>query len=235
MSEVIVARGAGFCPGVRAAAERLARRMASRAPGERIVTLGHLIHNEDYNRSLAEQGVVAVTADELESLAARASEGEPVTVFIRAHGITKSTREQLMELSRKNPHFGFVDCTCTFVEKIHRIAAEKNKDAGACVFLCVGSEKHPEVEGFMSAFEGEKYVFSKAEELQAFLEDKNRPDFSSKVPVMVAQTTQNLTEWKKCQKLLKKYYTQPLIQYVMLRTCAKPRPQHLLPHATGWW
>ncbi len=211
MSEAVIARNAGFCPGVRAATERLQRRIDTRAAGERIFTLGHLIHNEDYNRSLAARGVVAIGADELEGVAATATENAPVTVFIRAHGITVQTRALLERLHKENPYFAFVDCTCVFVEKIHRIAREKNNERDRCVFICLGSAKHPEVEGFMSCFEGEKYVFATAEELQAALSGENRPDFSSKVPVIVAQTTQKLTEWKKTQKIFENLCTNALI------------------------
>ncbi|MBQ9777330.1 MAG: 4-hydroxy-3-methylbut-2-enyl diphosphate reductase, partial [Clostridia bacterium] len=49
MSEVVVAANAGFCPGVKIATRLLADRIAARRAGERIFTLGHLIHNEDYN------------------------------------------------------------------------------------------------------------------------------------------------------------------------------------------
>ena len=211
MSEVTVASNAGFCPGVRAATERLRRRIEQKKQGERIFTLGHLIHNEDYIRSLEEQGVHAVTQEALEQLAASTTAESPVTVFIRAHGITCETRERLEALAARYEGFTFVDCTCVFVEKIHRIADQKNEDADRYVFLCIGSEKHPEVEGFMSRFKGEKHVFSCAAEMEAVLCGENRPDFSSKTPVMVAQTTQNLTEWKKCQKLLQKVYTNPFI------------------------
>ena len=211
MCEVLIARHAGFCPGVRAATERLQQRLSARASGERIFTLGHLIHNEDYNRSLALQGVRSVGADELESLAREAGKNAPVTVFIRAHGITRQTRERLEELHATYPYFAFEDCTCVFVEKIHRIAREKNTEADKYVFLCLGSAHHPEVEGFMSCFTGEKYVFANAAELESALCGENRPDFSSKIPVMVAQTTQNLTEWKKSQKILQNLFTKPLI------------------------
>ena len=115
MCEVILAKNAGFCPGVRAATERLRRRIESRSPNERIFTLGHLIHNEDYIRSLADQGVIAVSNSDLEPLAATATPTSPVTVFIRAHGITCDTRALLERLATENPHFSFVDCTCVFV------------------------------------------------------------------------------------------------------------------------
>ncbi len=210
MIEVVVAENAGFCPGVRAATIKLADRISARREGERLYTLGHLIHNEDYNRSLEEQGVFAVKAEELSALAATATPEQPVTVFIRAHGIPTSTRRMLFELSESHPGFSFVDCTCPFVSKIHRIAADSSADGGdrKHIFLCIGSEHHPEVEGFMSCFEGEKHVFADAEELERAL---GGLDFASKRPIMVAQTTQKLTEWKKSQKILKNYCTNALI------------------------
>ncbi len=208
MSEIILAENAGFCPGVRAATERLARRMAEGRRGERLFTLGHLIHNEDYNRSLEEAGVVAVAAEELPAIAAAASAAHPATVFIRAHGISCDIRELLDRLAASNPHFSFEDCTCPFVSKIHRIALEQDAERDQTVFICIGSATHPEVEGFMSCFGGEKYVFSNAAELEkgVILSNSLQKKF-----VMVAQTTQKLTEWKKCQKLLKKYCTNALI------------------------
>ena len=210
MSRVIVARHAGFCPGVRAATERLMQRLCTAVEGERIFTLGQLIHNDDFVRSLEERGVHTILADELPMLAASATESSPVTVLIRAHGIPVDVREMLERAARENPFFAFLDCTCPFVEKLHRIASEHDAERDKYVFICVGSETHPEVAGFMSCFGGEKHVFRNAEALRIAL-DSSRLDFSSKVPVMVAQTTQNLTEWKNCQKLLKKYCTNPFI------------------------
>ncbi|MBR7181206.1 MAG: hypothetical protein IKD28_00280, partial [Clostridia bacterium] len=126
MSEVIVAKNAGFCPGVRSATERLAKRIATRGTHEVLVTLGHLIHNEDYNNGLLAQGVRAVRAEDLPALAAGATPEAPITVFIRAHGIPVGTRSLLERLAQEHPGFSFEDCTCPFVSKIHRIAAEKD-------------------------------------------------------------------------------------------------------------
>ncbi len=210
--EVTVAKSAGFCPGVRAATDRLATRMENARHGERIFTLGHLIHNEEYNRMLEARGVTAVSAGELAALAATATAEAPVTVFIRAHGISRDARAELEALAAAHEGFSFVDCTCPFVTKIHRIAEDfTNRGADKYIFLCIGNAAHPEVEGFMSCFVGESYVFSDYVSFeQAVLGDLGAK-FLSKVPVMVAQTTQKLTEWKKCQKLLKKVSTNALI------------------------
>jgi len=210
MSQVIIAKNAGFCPGVRAATDRLERRMREAVVGERLYTLGHLIHNEDYNLALEKAGVKAVSPQELSAIAAATDGGESAKVFIRAHGITQETRRLLEALSQKHPGFSFEDCTCPFVSKIHRIAKDMGQGEGKKnrIFICIGSEKHPEVEGFMSCFDGEGYVFANAAALEERIEQLKQ---TGKELVMVAQTTQKLTEWKKSQKVLKKYCTNALI------------------------
>ena len=49
---VTVAKNAGFCFGVARATKAVESEMANHPAGERIFTLGRLIHNEDYNRRL---------------------------------------------------------------------------------------------------------------------------------------------------------------------------------------
>ena len=213
MREIIVAKNAGFCPGVKAATDRLERAVATRQAGERIFTLGHLIHNEEYNEGLAARGVLPVTAGEIDALAASATPSAPVTLLIRAHGVGRDVSERLASLSAENSAFTVLDCTCPFVTKIHRIATDMCRDgAGEThIFICIGNGKHPEVEGFMSCFTGEKYVFADEAALRAAIFTYLLPKFSAKTPIMVAQTTQNFEEWKKCQKLLKKVCTNALI------------------------
>ena len=89
--QYVVARHAGFCSGVKRATDRLGEKLKDRAPGERLFTLGHLIHNELYNGELERRGVRSVSPEELPALAASASDTAPVTLFIRAHGIPNET------------------------------------------------------------------------------------------------------------------------------------------------
>ena len=116
-----IAKNAGFCFGVKRATDRLEEAIA-RGTGEKLYTLGTLIHNDVYNKQLAEQGVRITTGEEIGSLAESASEQAPVRVFVRAHGIPREDRERLDLLCQKYPHFHYEDCTCPFVSKIHRIA-----------------------------------------------------------------------------------------------------------------
>ena len=208
MSEkIIVAKHAGFCFGVKRATDTVEAEIAR--GGRRIYTLGHLIHNPVYLKRLEEQGVYSVTLDEVEKIAADATEQEPAVLFLRAHGVPRETEKRLEELCEIYPHFSYVDCTCPYVKKIHRIAAECDGEAHS--FVLMGDVLHPEVVGIMSYFDGEKYVFASSEELESSFCQDCIGEMHKKTPVFAAQTTYNLSEWKKTQKILKKLYTNPII------------------------
>ncbi len=205
MRTVTVAENAGFCFGVKRATDRLEQAIREAAPGERIFTLGHLIHNETYLASLRQRGVESIDNDALSAVAAEAGDGHPVTVLVRAHGCPRQVVQQMCELEQQNPYFHWIDCTCPYVKKIHQIAADCHAETD--FFVLIGTAEHPEVVGIMSYFEGEKYVFSSAEEMEWAFSQKGRDDLHKKNPVMVAQTTQNLVNWHKSQKIIKKLYT----------------------------
>ena len=207
--KITVAENAGFCFGVKRATDDLEAAIKNKKGRERIYTLGTLIHNESYNEWLASQGVGVTDMSKAEQLAASATEDSPVTVFIRAHGIPKQDEEHLLTLSRENPFFSYVDCTCPYVKKIHRIAAKYSSDEN--VFILLGGADHPEVIGILSYFEYEKHTFSSAKEFQEAIENGELVNLTNKQPVLAAQTTQKLAEWKKTQEILKKVYTNPLI------------------------
>ena len=207
--KVTVAETAGFCFGVKRATESLESALAGQKKGERIYTLGTLIHNETYNKSLADRGVGVTDMEGVRAIAESADESSPVKVFVRAHGIPKEDEARLEGYAEANPYFQYVDCTCPFVKKIHRIAAEHSSDEN--VFLLLGSASHPEVVGIMSYFEYDKFVFDSAEKLCELLSSEKWKDYTKKTPILAAQTTQNLSEWKKTQQILKNLYTNPLI------------------------
>ena len=206
---VTVAKNAGFCFGVKRATDNLERAIEQKREGERIYTLGNIIHNDIYNRSLAQKGVLVASIGDMRGIAETACAASPVTVFIRAHGIPKQDEELLAELSAANEYFRYEDCTCPFVKKIHKIAVENcGKDS---FFLLFGMEEHPEVVGIMSYAECEKKVFSSADELLAMIERGELSSMGEKTPIIASQTTQKMSEWKKSQKILKKLYTNALI------------------------
>ena len=114
--QVIVAENAGFCFGVARATAAVEQEMHSHPAGERIFTLGRLIHNDTYNQRLAAGGVSVIGVADIKRLATEASADAPVKVFVRAHGMTAETENILNECAAANPHFSYVDCTCSFVK-----------------------------------------------------------------------------------------------------------------------
>ncbi len=209
---VIVAKNAGFCFGVGRATKAVEAAIADRAPGERIFTLGQLIHNETYTRRLKDAGVEVTSAEELPALCAEASGQAPVKVYVRAHGMTEETEALLRDCAARNPYFTGVDCTCFFVKKIHDICREQSllnersiRETGRPdrVLLVLGTADHPEVVGFLSRSKGENPASSNAGELEALLTPETVAKWADMSVVMVAQTTQKTDEYEKSKKILK--------------------------------
>ncbi|MBQ4091098.1 MAG: 4-hydroxy-3-methylbut-2-enyl diphosphate reductase [Clostridia bacterium] len=207
--KVTVAENAGFCFGVARAAKAVEDEIARAVKGQRIYTLGKLIHNDTYNAYLESCGVGVAQTEELCELAQSANEQSPVKVFVRAHGIPAGVMKKLEELSKSNPHFSYVDCTCVFVNKIHKIVSEHNDRDG--LLLVLGNKDHPEVQGFCSCFEGKIVTFENSDQLEELIDLGIIGNDCAKTPIAVAQTTQNLGEWEKIKKVLQKLYTNPLI------------------------
>lgn len=221
--QIIVAKNAGFCFGVGRATAAVEKEMATAVPGERIFTLGRLIHNQTYTQRLRDGGVAVISAEDIPRLVREATAEKPVKVFVRAHGMTAETEACLMSCAAANPHFSYVDCTCSYVRKIHRICAEQSAlnqvsvertGEGDRFLLVLGSADHPEVVGFLSRFKGETFVFPTADALATLIREgklpQNEKNRVQKCPVMVAQTTHNLEEWEKSKKVLKNVYTNSL-------------------------
>ena len=217
---VVVAKNAGFCMGVARATKRVEAAMQDNRSGERIFTLGRLIHNDIYNERLRAGGVEVIDTDRILPLAKEASEDAPVRVFVRAHGMTADTEALLERCAASNPHFSFEDCTCSYVKKIHRIVSEQSelgrqaREAGKAseerFLLMLGSAAHPEVVGTLSRFDGDSFVFSSADELRQAIENGLSDRICDKVPILVAQTTHNLGEWEKTKKILENIYTKSI-------------------------
>ena len=186
---------AGFCPGVRRADETVQKTLASGR--SRVYTLGNLIHNRLYNEELAARGALSISYEDVTDIY-NANPCAPMTLIIRTHGITKERYESLKEFEATHPYFTLIDATCPFVKKIHKIASENTDES--TVFLLYSDPNHPEAIGTMSYAHGEKYAFSSADELLSY-------DLSSKLPILCAQTTQNLVEFEKIKKFLKKLCT----------------------------
>ena len=182
---VKVIEHAGFCFGVSRAVDFLNQEVeAGTSP---LYTLGPIIHNPQIIQEMADKGVeIADTVRDV------AFDG---TAVVRAHGIPKEDLQYL-----KDHNIRFIDATCPFVEKIHRIVEKEQEN----IILIGGNPDHPEVQGIKSYCGEQCFVFRNADELVEIAE--NNADFSSKYIVVVWQTTFNLIEFEKCSKILKKKF-----------------------------
>ncbi len=199
---IIVSENAGFCFGVRRATDAIEGLIEKKRPGDIVCTLGKLIHNEQYTEHLAQNGVDIVSSEQIEELFERAKSGVSVTLVTRTHGIENQTQDTLETYANECSNFKVVDSTCPYVKKIHKIAKEESKEN--TVFIVIGQKDHPEVRSIWSYIKGEGHIFACADELENYLTSAK---IAEKEVIMVAQTTQKLTEWKKCQEILKKYCT----------------------------
>ncbi len=195
-----VADHAGFCFGVRRAVEA-AQSLADSAPYQRIYTLGKLIHNPHVVERLERAGVGVLAEDTVIATALSATPDSPVTVLIRAHGTLRPIMERLEQIAAQNSAFTVIDCTCPFVKKIHTIVARETADGTPLIVS--GNPDHPEVRGIVSYAGGEAFVIPSAE-------DTDLCNFSNKKAIIVAQTTQKLAEWYKCQLFCKNHCTNPV-------------------------
>ena len=206
---VRVGEKSGFCFGVKRATSLLEEKLTNKRAGERVYTLGKLIHNDGYIEKLRAMGAEITDESRLDEIAEGATENTPVTLFLRAHGVTAECERRIREMGEKNKHFSFVDCTCPYVKKIHRIVEENSSPDN--MLLLFGHSEHPETKGIISRFDGEKHVFSTADELNEAIENGTLCNLDKKTPIIAAQTTQNSVEWNKSQKILKLLYTKPKI------------------------
>ncbi|MGN1123754.1 MAG: bifunctional 4-hydroxy-3-methylbut-2-enyl diphosphate reductase/30S ribosomal protein S1, partial [Eubacterium sp.] len=181
-----LAKTAGFCFGVDRAVNLVYELVEK---GEKVCTLGPIIHNLQVVKNLEEKGVKII--DDVSECP------DGYTVVIRTHGVEKSVVDKAESTNVK-----FINATCPFVLKIHKIVSQQEEGT---VTLIAGDENHPEVKGIRSYCKGESFVFKNEDELKEILEKNAICENSSLI--CVSQTTFSLKEWKKCEKILKKLYT----------------------------
>ena len=131
--EVLLAKSAGFCFGVKRAVDRVYELAQTSA---KIYTYGPIIHNEEVVGDLEKKGVSVIeTKEELSQI----KEG---VIVIRSHGVAKEIYDQIEQQGLE-----CVDATCPFVKRIHNIVEKES--ANGKQILIIGNAGHPEVEGIM--------------------------------------------------------------------------------------
>ena len=176
--EVIVAKTAGFCFGVKRAVDKVYEQIEH--AGKTIYTYGPIIHNEEVVKDFEEKGVrVIESEEELKAL-------HDGIVIIRSHGVGKHVYDILEENGIE-----IVDATCPFVKKIHNIAQDKNQ-AGRRLII-IGNESHPEVQGIKGWGNDNTLVVETPDQVD------NLPFSEGEKLCIVSQTTFN---YKKFQDLV---------------------------------
>lgn len=183
--KVKTAKTAGFCFGVKRAVDKVYELIENGVSP--IYTLGPIIHNEEVVSDFEKKGVTVISEEDIPKL----REG---TVVIRSHGVGRRIYDML-----KTAGISFVDVTCPFVLKIHRIV-ERESRAGKQIII-FGDPSHPEVKGICGWCEGSCTVLRNREDAENFVPDTGR------IPCIVSQTTFNYNKFKELVEILcKKRY-----------------------------
>lgn len=179
--EILLAKTAGFCPGVKRAVDMVYEETNK----GNVYTYGPIIHNEEVVKDLESKGVhVLESEQQLKQL-------ESGTVVIRSHGIERKIYDLIKEKS-----LDLVDATCPFVKKIHNIV-DKDSKAGHQIII-VGNKNHPEVEGICGWCNIPPIVLETVEEAENLT-------ISGEKPIsLVAQTTFNYKNFNKVVEIFKR-------------------------------
>lgn len=175
--EIILAKSAGFCFGVKLAVDCV----YEKSKEDKIYTYGPIIHNKNVVKDLEKQGVEII--ENLE----RDINGK---VIIRSHGVPPSVYKLL---EQKN--IEYVDCTCPFVKKIHRIVDENYKHGKRVIII--GNKNHPEIIGINGFCDNTALIANSIEEFNNLdIED-------NKEYILVSQTTFDITVFEKLLQSVK--------------------------------
>lgn len=190
MRKITLAKTAGFCFGV----DRAVNMVYSLSEKQRVCTLGPIIHNSEMVRELEQKGVIiANTPKDVPS---------GYTVVIRSHGVPQSVYDEIHSLN-----LNYSDATCPFVSKIHKTVAKAGRENS--VVLIIGDKNHPEVKGIEGHCCGEFFAVKNHIEAEKLIE--TTPRLKTNPLTVVAQTTFDVSEWKKSLKVIKKLCTNAVI------------------------
>jgi len=178
--EVLLAKTAGFCPGVQKAVDRV-RRLAKAGRGP-VYTLGPLVHNSQVIARLEAEGIRAVG-----SLAE--VEGKSGVLVLRAHGVTPE-----LEAAARARGLEVVDATCPMVKKVQAAISRYARQGFTTVI--VGDAGHAEVVGLLGYAGPDAFVVS-------------GPEAAERLPRLdrvhlVAQTTQESEVFRRTAAVVKR-------------------------------
>ena len=210
---LILAKSSGFCFGVDHAVTAAYLCLSDSARKMPTYMLGAITHNESVVSDLLSKGMVL--ADRVDDILPQS------TVLIRAHGISPDIREELISKG-----CDVIDCTCPYVEKIHRIVRHADRDGKQIIIT--GAKGHPEVAGICGECRGDVCVISSEEEL-------NGIRFDQKDSILVSQTTFSSEEFEKIRENIKnKIANDQIFDTICSTTVNRQREAHELAAASDY-
>ena len=186
MKNVVLAKSAGFCFGVKRAVNMVYEEIDKCEGSTPIYTYGPIIHNDEVVKDFASKGVTLVK--ELSELA-DLPKGK---IIVRSHGISRFEYEEMEQYG-----FTVVDATCPFVRKIHKIVDEHSKQGE--YILIIGNPSHPEVCGIRGWVNGDDVSIIESRD-----EAENFTLLDDKKVCIVSQTTFNYNKFKDLVEIVSK-------------------------------
>lgn len=179
---VEIDKKSGFCFGVQNAVEVAENALLK---GEKVFSLGHIVHNDEEVERLSALGLVSVNYEQFKKL-------KNCKVLIRAHGEPPET----YYIAEKN-NITIIEATCPIVKKLQSKIKNtwlkiKEKNGQVVIF---GKPGHAEVVGLMGQTENEGILVSDPDDL--FKIDISRPVW------LFSQTTMAVREYNKLADLLR--------------------------------
>jgi 4-hydroxy-3-methylbut-2-enyl diphosphate reductase len=179
--EVEIDKRSGFCFGVRNAVE-IAELALIR--GEKVFSLGPIVHNDKEVERLASLGLVSVNHEQFRNL-------KDCKILIRAHGEPPET----YRIAEKN-NIRIIEATCPIVKKLQSKIREtwlKTKEDNGQVVI-FGKPGHAEVVGLLGQTNNEGILISSTDDLSKL--DVTRPVY------LFSQTTMGVPEYNHIKELI---------------------------------
>jgi 4-hydroxy-3-methylbut-2-enyl diphosphate reductase len=187
MLKVEIDPGSGFCGGVIRAITHAEDFLAM---GDRLYSLGAIVHNEAELSRLQQRGLVTVGSLQ------EVPEGE--AVLIRAHGEPPATYQSARERQLK-----VIDCSCPVVLQLQRSIREAyarlHQDGARGQVIIFGRVGHAEVLGLLGQVEGDALVVENRKMLE---ETMGQLDFSQPIEIF-SQTTKSPREYQEICDVLR--------------------------------
>lgn len=193
MLTVDIDSNSGFCAGVIRAIGK-AEEFLGENTGEKLYSLGAIVHNDAELSRLVDKGLVTIDKEDLEEMVN--AQGE--SLLIRAHGEPPATYRLAERLG-----FKIIDCTCPVVLKLQndiREAYERQCNEGKGQIIIFGKPGHAEVLGLLGQTEDTAIVVENLFMMSNFIENGAiRLDVPTEI---FSQTTKSPAEYSNlCARL----------------------------------